>query len=138
MMKNDGNIIPSVKEYDSMVLQTEDTGKIFEMAICLAYGIPYDGKYKYGMEIPEKLKLRLCKLTEMFPMCMHTARKGSRYDYTCVDDNSKHLSAKSTKKGGGKVAPQVIGQSQPKKFCDLLGIEYTTILAKRIYSKRNN
>jgi hypothetical protein len=136
MMKNDGNIIPSVKEYDSMVLQTEDTGKIFEMAICLAYGIPYDGKYKYGMEIPEKLKPRLCKLTEMFPMCMHTARKGSRYDYTCVDDNSKHLSAKSTKKGGGKVAPQVIGQSQPKKFCDLLGIEYTTILALKEYIQK--
>jgi hypothetical protein len=136
MMKNDGNIIPSVKEDDSMVLQTEDTGKIFEMAICLAYGIPYDGKYKYGMEIPEKLKPRLSKLTEMFPMCMHTARKGSRYDYTCVDDNSKHLSAKSTKKGVGKVAPQVIGQSQPKKFCDLLGIEYTTILALKEYIQK--
>jgi len=136
MIKNDGDIIPSVKEDDSMVLQTEDTGKIFEMAICLAYGIPYDGKYKYGMEIPEKLKLRLSKLTEIFPMCMHTARKGSRYDYTSVDDNSKHLSAKSTKKGVGKVAPQVIGQSQPKKFCNLLGIEYTTIPALKEYIQK--
>jgi hypothetical protein len=136
MIKNDGDIIPSVKEDDSLVLQTEDTGKIFEMAICLAYGIPYDGKYKYDMEIPDKLKLRLSKLTEMFPMCIHTARKGSRYDYTCVDDNSKHLSAKSTKKGVGKVAPQVIGQSQPKKFCELLGIEYTTILALKEYIQK--
>lgn len=56
------NIISLVKE-DNMVLQTEDTGKIFEMAICLAYDIPYDGKYKYSMEIPQKLKLRLSKLT---------------------------------------------------------------------------
>ena len=45
---------------------TEDTGKIFEMAICLAYGILYDGKYKYSMEMPEKIKPRLTKLVELF------------------------------------------------------------------------
>lgn len=110
-----------------ITLQTEDIGKMFEMAICLAYGIPYNGKYKYSMEIPEKLKPRLSKLLEMFPMCRHTA-KGSRYDYTCLS-GEKHLSAKSTKKGVGKVAPQVIGQSQPKKFCELIDIKYTTIPA---------
>lgn len=54
---------------------TEDTGKKFEMAICLVYGIPYDGKYKYSMEIPEKLKLRLTKVVELFPTCSHTAKK---------------------------------------------------------------
>ena len=114
---------------EKQVLQTEDTGKIFEMAICLAYNIPYDGKYKYGMEEPEKLKPRLSKLLELFPMCSHTAKRGSRYDYTSIandTDASKHLSAKTTKKGVGKVAPQVIGQTQPKRFCELLGIEYTT------------
>ena len=58
------------------VLQTEDTGKIFEMAICLAYDIPYDGKFKYSMELPNKLKLQLSKLLEIFPMCKHTAKKG--------------------------------------------------------------
>ena len=110
-----------------MQLQTEDTGKMFEMAICLAYGIQYDGKYKYSMEIPEKLKPRLSKLLEKFPMCRHTAKKGSRYDYTCLTDETKHLSAKSTKKGIGKVAPQVVGQSQPKNFCECIGIEYTKI-----------
>lgn len=109
------------------VLQTEDIGKIFEMAICLAYDIPYDGKFKYGMELPNKLKLQLSKLLEIFPMCRHTAKKGSRYDYTALADESKHLSAKTTKKGVGKVAPQVIGQCQPKKFCEIIGIEYTTI-----------
>lgn len=109
------------------VLQTEDTGKIFEMAICLAYDIPYDGKFKYRMELPNKLKLQLSKLLEIFPMCKHTAKKGSRYDYTALADESKHLSAKTTKKGVGKVAPQVIGQCQPKKFCEIIGIEYTTI-----------
>lgn len=116
---------PAVK--GEMPLQTEDTGKIFEKAICLAYGIPYDGKYKYGMEMPEKLAPRLAKLTELFPMCSHTAKKGARYDYTCVADPTKHLSAKSTKKGVGKVAPQVVGQSQPQKFCETIGIPYTTV-----------
>lgn len=116
-----------------MVLQTEDTGKIFEMAICLAYNIPYDGNYKYSMELAEKLKERLSKLLELFPACIHTAKKGSRYDYTCLTDERKHLSAKSTKKGVGKIAPQVIGQSQPKKFCELIGIEYTTIPVLKQY-----
>jgi hypothetical protein len=109
-----------------MTLQTEDTGKVFEMAICLAYGIKYDGKYKYSMEDAEKLKEKLTKLPTLFPMCKHTARKGARYDYTSVEDKTVHLSAKTTKKGG-KVAPQVIGQSQPKPFCEVIGIEYTSI-----------
>jgi hypothetical protein len=108
-------------------LYTEDTGKIFEMAICLAYGIPYDGKYKYGMDAPEKLKSRLARLPELFPLCRHTAKRGARYDFTAVCDETKHLSAKTTKKGVGKVAPQVIGQTQPKKFCDIIGIPYTTV-----------
>ena len=108
-------------------LLTEDTGKIFEMAICLAYKIKYNGKYKYSMDEPERLSLRLSKLIELFPMCAHTANMHGRYDFTSLID-TKYLSAKSTKKGVGKVAPQVIGQSQPKKFCNIVGIEYTTIL----------
>ena len=115
----------SEKKEDDKVLRTEDTGKIFEMAICLAYGIKYEGPYKYSMESAEKLKQRLSKLIDLFPMCTHTARKGARYDFTCLEDESKHLSAKTTKKGLGKVAPQVIGQCQPKKFCEIVGIKYT-------------
>ena len=120
-----------------MSVQTEDTGKCFEMAICLAYGIPYDGPYKYGMAIPEKLRPRLRKLVELFPLCTHTAKRGARYDYTAVDDISKHLSAKTTKKGGGKVAPQVVGQSQPKKFCEVLNIPFTTNEALKQYIQEN-
>lgn len=119
------------------MLLTEDTGKIFEMAICMAYGIPYDGKYKYSMELPEKLKPRLSKLVELFPTCRHTAKRGSRYDYTSLTDETKHLSAKTTKKGIGKVAPQVIGQSQPKKFCEIIGIEYTNITDLKKYIQTN-
>ncbi len=109
------------------LLKTEDTGKIFEMAICLAYNIDYDGKYKYDMDAPRTLQSRLTKLTELFPTPKHTAKRGARYDFTCPTDEAKHLSAKTTKKGMGKVAPQVIGQSQPKKFCEVLGIDYTDI-----------
>ena len=104
---------------------TEDTGKMFEFAICLAFGIPYDGKYKYTLEAAEKLKPRLAILNCWIPMSRHSAKRGARYDFTGADD-TLHLSAKSTKKGVGKVAPQVIGQAQPKKFCELVGIAYTT------------
>ena len=55
-----------------MTVKTEDTGKIFERAICLAYDIPYDGKYKYGLEEPTRLAPRLARLTELFPPCTHT------------------------------------------------------------------
>jgi len=110
-------------------IQTEDTGKQFEMAICLAYGIDYNGTYKYGMEEPEKLKKRLTPLIEqqLFPICKHTANKGARYDFTSLDDESTHLSAKSTKKGCGMVAPQVIGQPNPQKFCDIIGLTFSNI-----------
>jgi hypothetical protein len=43
------------------VVKTEDTGKIFEMAICLVYNIPYEGVYKYSLEAATALKQRLLK-----------------------------------------------------------------------------
>lgn len=118
-------------------LLTEDTGKMFEMAICLAYGIDYDGKYKYDMELPNKLQPRLSKLPELFPKVTHSAKRGARYDFTCVDDPTKHLSAKTIKKGSGKVAPQVIGQAQPQKFCEELGIPYTNPSDLKSYIQTN-
>ena len=33
----------------------------------------------------------------------------------------------------GKVAPQVIGQSHPKKFCEIIEIEYTTNIELKKY-----
>jgi hypothetical protein len=115
------------------MVRTEDTGKKFEMGICLAYGIPYDGTYSYTMDLPHQLKPRLEKLKERFPMCKHTAKRGARYDYTAVEDESLHLSAKSTKKGIGKVAPQVIGQAQPEEFCRVLEIPYTNVADLKKY-----
>jgi len=118
-------------------VKTEDTGKIFEMAICLAYDIPYDGPFKYSMQEAQKLQPRLARVTELFPVCRHSAKKGARYDFTCVADETKHLSAKTTKEGVGKVAPQVVGQSQPAAFCETIGIEFTTIPALKQYVQTN-
>ncbi len=108
-------------------LQTEDTGKIFEKAICDAYGTPYKGVFKYSQEEADKLAPRLKKLitNDLFPQCSHTASSGARYDFTSID-GTRHLSAKSNKKKDGKLAPQVVGQAHPKKFCQVLGIEYTS------------
>ena len=99
-------------------LKTEDTGKIFEKAICDAYGIPFDGPFQYSQAEVDKLTPRLKRLVtdNLFPMCVHTASKGARYDFTAVADSGIHLSAKSNKKKGGKVAPQVVGQATPQKF----------------------
>ena len=106
------------------VLRTEDTGKIFERAICLAYNTPYVGPYKYGLEKPMTLAPRLAALVEMIPACTHTASRGARYDFTAEDN---HLSAKTSKRRGAKVAPQVIGQCQPTKFCELVGIAFVDV-----------
>ena len=130
------SIVTNIITQTPKKILTEDTGKMFEMAICLTYGIPYDGKYKYGLETPEKLKSRLTKLPTLFPLCSHTAKRGSRYDYTAVTDQTKHLSAKTTKKDG-KVAPQVVGQSQPQKFCETLGIPFTNTFELKKYIQEN-
>ena len=97
---------------------TEDLGKIFEKSICLLYDTPYDGTFKYDVERAEILKNRISALKNVFPTCIHTAKNGSRYDFTTNSgDIEKHLSAKTTKKDG-KVCPQVIGQCTKKKFCE--------------------
>jgi hypothetical protein len=118
-------------------VRTEDDGKMFEMGICLALDIPYDGKYKYGMDIPNVLKTRLEPLKTRFPGYAHSAKSGARYDYTSIGEPDKHISAKTTKKGNGKVAPQVIGQAQPQKFCDVIGIPYSNIAELKKYIQEN-
>ena len=43
-------------------LKTEDTGKIFEKAICDSFGIPYDGPFKYSQDEVNKLVPRLSNI----------------------------------------------------------------------------
>ena len=116
-------IVPDAKQ-----IKTEDTGKEFEMSICLAYEIDYVGKYKYRLiEFP-----RLKQLTELFPgPLIHIAKAGSRYDFQ--SETGEYLSAKSNK-SGNKVCPQVIGQASKKKFCEYFKIEQTVNLKEYIFS----
>jgi len=110
-------------------LQTEDTGKILEKAICDTFEIQFNGPFSYSQSEVDKITPRLKRLPEMFPMCSHTASKGAQYDFTALDDSNRHLSAKSNKKKGGKIAPQVVGQSSPQKFCQIISngnVDYTT------------
>jgi hypothetical protein len=102
---------------------TEDTGKIFEMAICKLYDIEYDGKYKYSLDDANYVKDKLHKLKELFPyQIKHIAKNGNKYDFKSVDSENVYLSAKTTKKDG-KVCPQVIGQPSKKKFCEYFEID---------------
>jgi len=88
---------PEINTHQKKVL-TEDLGKIFEMAICLLYGINYDGKYKYSMEEANNIKEKLQKLKTVFPYDIkHIAKNGNKYDFECVDNDNIHLSAKKLK-----------------------------------------
>ena len=111
-------------------LLTEDTGKILEKAICDVYGTPYDGAFVYSQEEVDKLIPRVSNLktANHFPQCHHTASNGARYDFAS-DDGTQNLSAKSNKKKGGKVAPQVIGQPSAEKFCQVIGIQDPATIA---------
>jgi hypothetical protein len=117
---------------------TEDLGKIFEMALCLCYDIPYDGNYKYSLEEAHSLKNKLSNLKNVFPYNLkHCASRGNKYDFECIDNKNIHLSAKTTKKDG-KVCPQVIGQPSHKKFCEFFALDQTTSLEQIKFYIINN
>jgi len=132
----DPKIISTDKEIKDTILLTEDLGKIFEKAICLVFNTPYIGPYKYGLDEPNKLKIRLEKLKDHFPSLVHTAEKGGRYDFTCDKLKDTHLSAKTTKKGG-KVAPQDIGQPSISKFCSIFELGEKTIPQLKEWIQKN-
>ena len=112
------------------ILLTEDTGKILEKAICCGYDTPFNGPFIYSQEEVDKLIPRVSNLKtdNHFPQCHHTASNGARYDFAS-DDGAQNLSAKSNKKKGGKVAPQVIGQPSAEKFCQVIGIQDPATIA---------
>jgi hypothetical protein len=104
-------------------LKTEDLGKTFEMSICSLYNISFVGTFKYNLTEAKKLTYRIKNLLTIFPYKLdHTAKNGSPFDFTCVDNPYITLSAKTTKKGN-KVCPQVIGQPTKKTFCQYFGID---------------
>ncbi len=105
------------------MVQTEDLGKIFEYAICLLFGIPYDGVFKYNIEESIKIKQLLNKLKLFIEgPIKHIAGKGNKFDYHIIT-NDTYLSAKTSKRCIGKVAPQVIGQASKKTFCQYFKLD---------------
>ncbi|AAC97063.2 R.CviAII restriction endonuclease [Paramecium bursaria Chlorella virus 1] len=118
--KSKTQCVVSEKKDNGGVLLTEDLGKIFEKSICMLYDTPYIGPYKYGNEKPMLLKTRLTKLLDFFPELTHTAAGGALHDFTTK--NSRYLSAKTSKKKDGKVAPQKIGQPTKKKFLEFFNL----------------
>lgn len=131
-------VLNSIKLNKPKVI-TEDLGKIFEMAICLLYNTKFNGKYKYSLSDAEILSNKISNLKNIVPNnLIHTAKNGSRYDFTLMDTNEgEYLSAKTTKKGD-KVCPQVIGQPSKKKFCMHFGLDNSiTISDIKIYIKEN-
>lgn len=131
-------IVPSISpSQEKTTLKTEDTGKIFEMAICLAFNIEYVGNYKYSLKEAELLKDRIHSIVnELYTDMVHTGNNHGRYDFTSKDNETK-LSAKSTKKGVGKVAPQVIGQCSLKKFCEIIDIDELSSSKLKQYIQEN-
>lgn len=123
---------------------TEDLGIIFEKAICLSVNIVYDGDFKYDIIRATTLSNKIINMIKIFPelnnICKHTAKNGSRYDFITINNNN--LSAKTNKNKGGKVAPQVIGQSSLKKFCIILNehglkISFTNIDNLKVFISNN-
>ena len=79
-------------------LPNEVLGLTFEQAICLHYGIPYNGNYKYSLEEAIIIEKRMSKLKEAFPYkILHIAKNGNKYDFGIPEENI-YLSAKTTKK----------------------------------------
>ena len=121
--EDNGTLFELYPNDNNVKVITEDLGKIFEMAICLLYEIKYDGNFKYSMDNALFLKDKILNLKKMFPhKLIHTAKNGSRYDFTGEQFPEISLSAKTTKKDG-KVCPQVIGQPSKKKFCEFFEID---------------
>lgn len=120
---DDGNLIDLYPGDKKPIVVTEDLGKIFEMAICLLYETPYEGKFKYSMVKAHQLREKLLNLKVAFHhILIHTAKNGARYDFTGIDSTDIKLSAKTTKKDF-KICPQVIGQPSKKKFCEHFGVD---------------
>ena len=115
---------------EALPLMTEDVGKIFEKAVCLAFNIPYNGHFKYEDILSQELAKRMETVPVHFSSkYTHTAKGGATYDFSPESKNGRnapYISCKSNK-SGQKVAPHSIGQAQPETFCQRLDIPFTDI-----------
>ncbi len=119
-----GKLETEVKPNKKGKLETEVLGKEFEMAVCLYYGIDYDGGFKYDINKARELSKRLGPLKDLFaPTCQHTAGKRGVHDFTYYNSGlTRHLSVKTNKNLQQKVCPQKIGQPSEKTFRENFGL----------------
>ncbi len=108
-----------VKNFEDKTLKTEDTGKIAEMAVCLFYGIEYNGGkngFKYNIKEAKRLSklIPLSLKDEWSKECIHTAKQQGTFDFTSTDE--KYLNVKSNQLSGTKIAPGGLGQYSIVKF----------------------
>mgnify|MGYP001189466550 CR=1 FL=1 len=66
---------------------------------------------------------RLKGLKKYFPDLTHTARNGNRYDFSCPSRDDLFLSAKTTKRAPGRIAPHSVGQCSVDKMKMLLEVD---------------
>ena len=110
------------KEKKAMIVR-EDLGKNFEMAVCLLYGTPYEGNFKYNLLQAELIRDKISNLKLAFPHTLiHTAKNDARYNFIGGDSPDIKLSAKTNKKGY-KICSQFIEQPSKKKFCEHFGMD---------------
>ena len=105
-------------------LQTEDTGKILERALCYALQTPFNGNFKYSEEKATSLAAKLAPLKSTLTGYKHTGDHNNLYDF--MKSPEEHLSVKSVKhKSSWKICPQIIGQTTKKKFCERFAVATT-------------
>ena len=81
---DEGNLVdlyPNDNDKKPMII-TEDLGKIFEMAICLLYETPFDGKFKYSMLKAELLKDKIANLLYIGKAGCHNQRTKYIWDFS--------------------------------------------------------
>lgn len=122
----DGKLPTNIKSSPKIKgkLETEVLGKEFEMAVCLYYGIDYDGGFKYDINKARELSKRLGPLKDLFaPTCQHTASRQGVHDFTYYNSGlTRHLSVKTNKNLQEKISPQVLGQPTEKTFREKFGL----------------
>lgn len=111
-------------------IKTEDTGLVFEYALCIYYNVPYDGKFKYEIpkaeEIANTLKYSKFQLYNFTGTDMiHTAAKQARYDFTSKDGKFKFHAKTAKRIANQKQAAEVIGQGSMKTLINHFNLPIT-------------
>ena len=96
-------IVPKTHSKDLVktpIVKTEDTGKITEKAICIAYETEFVGSYNYSVEDAMIHSKKFKELPKYLPgEYIHSAANNGTFDFTCSSELGlrEHLSIKTNK-----------------------------------------